>query len=55
MHEVMHDIGAAKEVSTDSLQPEQWLQAFYENRKGSGKAKPTQPPQSTRSTRSAAL
>jgi type IV secretion system protein VirB4 len=55
MHEVMHDIGAAKEVTTDSLQPEQWLQAFYENRKGSGKAKPTQPPQSTRSTRSAAL
>ena len=55
MHDVMHDIGLAKEVSTDTLQPEQWLQIFYENRKGSGKAKPTQPPQSTRSTRSAAL
>jgi len=55
MHDVMHDIGLAKEVSTDSLQPEQWLQTFYENRKGSGKAKPTQPPQSKRPTQSAAL
>jgi len=49
MHDVMHDIAAAKGVSTDSLQPEQWLQTFYENRKGSGKAKPAQPSQSTRS------
>jgi type IV secretion system protein VirB4 len=55
MHELMRDISAAKEVSTDSLRPEQWLQTFYDNRKGSGKAKSAQTPQVTRKASSAAL
>jgi type IV secretion system protein VirB4 len=49
MHEVLHDRAAAENVTVDDLRPEQWLAAFYENRKGSGKQKSPQPPQSTRS------
>jgi type IV secretion system protein VirB4 len=55
MHELMRDISAAKEVSTDSLRPEQWLQTFYDNRKGSGKSKPAHTRQSARNASSAAL
>ncbi len=43
MHQVLHERAAANGVGVDELRPEQWLQAFYENRKGSGKTKPTQP------------
>jgi len=54
MHQVMHDRAEAEGMTVDELRPEQWLAAFYENRKGSGK-KPTHPPQSTRPTQSAAI
>lgn len=43
MHDVLRDRAAAEGVSTDELRPEQWLKDFYENRKGSGKAKPNSP------------
>ena len=43
MHQVLHERAAANGVGVEELRPEQWLQAFYENRKGSGKTKPTQP------------
>ena len=55
MHQVLQDRAAAAGVSVDDLRPDQWLDVFYENRKGSGKSSPTKPPQSTRPTRSAAL
>ncbi|HEV2680618.1 MAG TPA: VirB4 family type IV secretion/conjugal transfer ATPase, partial [Rhodanobacter sp.] len=49
MHDVLHEHAAAKGVVENDLRPEQWLQAFYENRKGSGKQKPTPPtPHSSR-------
>jgi type IV secretion system protein VirB4 len=48
MHEVLRERAAAEGVSTDELRPEQWLEAFYENRKGSGKRKPAHTSQSTR-------
>ena len=37
LHEVMAHAAAEHEVSIDELAPEQWLDLFYENRKGSGK------------------
>lgn len=37
MHQVLEDRAAFYEVPQDSLTPEQWLDVFYENRKGSGK------------------
>ncbi|MES2312329.1 MAG: VirB4 family type IV secretion/conjugal transfer ATPase [Pseudomonadota bacterium] len=49
MHDVLHDRAAAEGMPANDLRPEQWLQAFYENRKGSGKQKPNQPPRSTQS------
>jgi type IV secretion system protein VirB4 len=55
MHRVLHEHAAATGVSMDDLRPDQWLDAFYENRKGSGKSNPTKPSQSTRPTRSATL
>ncbi|MBD8881536.1 VirB4 family type IV secretion/conjugal transfer ATPase [Rhodanobacter sp. 7MK24] len=55
MHQVLQERAATASVGVDELRPDQWLDAFYENRKGSGKSSPTQPPQSTRPTRSAAL
>ncbi len=54
MHQILRERAEAEGVSVDDLKPEQWLNAFYENRKGSGK-KPTQPTQSTRPSRSAAM
>ncbi|HVI55562.1 MAG TPA: VirB4 family type IV secretion/conjugal transfer ATPase [Luteibacter sp.] len=37
MHEVLQARAEAEGVSTDALRPEQWLEMFYEHRKGSGK------------------
>ncbi len=49
MHAVLQERAEAERVNTDALRPEQWLTQFYENRKGSGKQKPTQPtPRSSR-------
>jgi type IV secretion system protein VirB4 len=44
MHEVLSQRAEAEGVPVDALSPEQWLGDFYENRKGSGKSKPTSPP-----------
>lgn len=55
MHEVLQARAEAEGIPADNLRPEQWLQTFYENRKGSGKSKPPQPSKSTQSTRSAAI
>ncbi|MGA7439310.1 MAG: VirB4 family type IV secretion/conjugal transfer ATPase [Luteibacter sp.] len=56
MHEVLQVRGEAEGIHPDHLRPEQWLETFYENRKGSGK-RPTSPSPSrtTRPPRSAAL
>ncbi|WP_458070032.1 VirB4 family type IV secretion/conjugal transfer ATPase [Rhodanobacter sp. BL-MT-08] len=43
MHDIMQQVSAAKDIPVDDLQPEHWLKIFYENRKGSGKAKSAQP------------
>jgi type IV secretion system protein VirB4 len=40
MHRVLREHAEVQGVSVDDLRPEQWLQAFYDNRKGSGKSKP---------------
>ena len=53
MHDLLRERAAAEGVAEADLTPEQWLQTFYDNRKGSGKAKPQS--QATRSTRSATL
>jgi len=53
MHRVLQERAEAEGVAVDDLRPEQWLQDFYDNRKGSGK-KPAPSPQSTRPSRSAA-
>ncbi|MGN6091062.1 MAG: VirB4 family type IV secretion/conjugal transfer ATPase [Luteibacter jiangsuensis] len=53
--EIMHEILAARAetegVSPEDLRPEQWLDAFYENRKGSGKGRPSPRPTPTSSQR----
>ena len=54
MHEVLRERAAAEGVAEADLKPDQWLQTFYDNRKGSGKSKPASPPQS-RSSRSATM
>lgn len=54
MHEVLHDCATTEGVSVGALLPEQWLNAFYENRKGSGQ-KRAPSLQSTRPPRSAAV
>jgi type IV secretion system protein VirB4 len=54
MHEVLQARGESEGVHPNDLRPNQWLETFYENRKGSGK-RPTPPTRSTRSPRSAAL
>jgi len=38
MHSVMRECAEAKGTATDDLRPEQWLETFYERRKGSGKS-----------------
>jgi type IV secretion system protein VirB4 len=55
MHEVLQGVGTEKSISPNDLKPEEWLEKFYENRKGSGKSKSSSAPQSVRSPRSAAL
>ena len=37
LHQVLERRGKELGVSPDDLQPDQWLQDFYDNRKGSGK------------------
>jgi len=54
MHKIMQEVSDANNTTADDLRPEQWLKIFYDNRKGSGKAKPN-PSQATRATRSASL
>lgn len=39
MHRVLRERAEADGVTVDSLSPEQWLQTFYDQRKGSGKGK----------------
>jgi type IV secretion system protein VirB4 len=41
MHEVLRERAQTLGVSVDDLRPEQWLQTFYDRRKGSGKQKQT--------------
>jgi len=55
MHQVLHERAAAAGVAMDALRPEQWLEAFYANRKGSGKQNPGKPSQSAVSPRSASM
>jgi type IV secretion system protein VirB4 len=43
MHAVLRQRAEAEGVGIDALRPEQWLDQFYEDRKGSGTQKPTQP------------
>ncbi|UPG95817.1 VirB4 family type IV secretion/conjugal transfer ATPase [Luteibacter aegosomatissinici] len=49
--EIMHEVLAARAesegVSPDDLRPDQWLEQFYENRKGSGKGRPSPRPTPT--------
>ncbi|WP_036144081.1 VirB4 family type IV secretion/conjugal transfer ATPase [Luteibacter sp. 9135] len=52
MHEVLQVRAEAEGVHTDELRPEQWLETFYENRKGSGKG-PSRPSPSNKSQRAA--
>jgi type IV secretion system protein VirB4 len=48
MHEVLQARAEAEGVSTDALRPEQWLEMFYENRKGSGKGTTSPTPNKSR-------
>ncbi|MGE7136126.1 VirB4 family type IV secretion/conjugal transfer ATPase [Luteibacter sp. NPDC031894] len=44
MHEILKARAETEGVSPDDLRPEQWLETFYENRKGSGKGRPSPRP-----------
>lgn len=46
MHDVLRERATVESVSADDLRPEQWLQTFYDRRKGSGKKIPTTTPRS---------
>ncbi|ODV12170.1 MAG: hypothetical protein ABT19_11625, partial [Rhodanobacter sp. SCN 68-63] len=48
MHEVLEARAHAEGCSPDDLTPEQWLETFYENRKGSGKGTDRNVPRATR-------
>jgi type IV secretion system protein VirB4 len=37
MHRVLQTAAVRNRVTVDELSPEQWLEDFYKNRKGSGK------------------
>jgi type IV secretion system protein VirB4 len=37
MHRVLQTAAVRNRVTVDELSPEQWLEDFYRNRKGSGK------------------
>lgn len=52
MHHVLRECASAERVAMDELRPEQWLPAFYANRKGSGK-RPSATPVAACSMRSA--
>ncbi|HIE5055957.1 TPA: hypothetical protein ACXNBA_001175 [Stenotrophomonas maltophilia] len=39
MHRVLQTAAVRNRITVDELTPEQWLEDFYKNRKGSGKAK----------------
>ncbi|HEX7815545.1 hypothetical protein, partial [Dyella sp.] len=41
MHEILDAKAANLGIKVDDLKPEQWLQDFYDNRKGSGKRQAT--------------
>jgi type IV secretion system protein VirB4 len=41
MHQVLEVESERRRKHADALTPDEWLDAFYENRKGSGKARPT--------------
>lgn len=51
MHEILNARAETEGVSPDDLRPEQWLDTFYENRKGSGKGRPSPRPTPTSSQR----
>jgi type IV secretion system protein VirB4 len=53
MHDVLSQRAAAEGVPVDALSPEQWLNDFYENRKGSGRSRP-RPPSTSSAARTAA-
>lgn len=51
MHEILKAQAETEGVPPDDLRPEQWLDVFYENRKGSGKGRPSPRPTPTSSKR----
>jgi type IV secretion system protein VirB4 len=51
MHTILEERAVAEGIDASALRPEQWLEQFYENRRGSGKKQTPSPTQSTRSTR----
>lgn len=51
MHEIIKARAESEGISPDDLRPEQWLETFYENRKGSGKGKPSPRPTPSSSKR----
>lgn len=51
MHEIIKARAESEGVSPDDLRPEQWLETFYENRKGSGKGRPSPRPTPSSSKR----
>ncbi|WP_049623068.1 VirB4 family type IV secretion/conjugal transfer ATPase [Frateuria defendens] len=48
MHQILRERADAEGVAADDLRPEQWLDLFYEHRKGSGKHKPGAPSHAAR-------
>jgi type IV secretion system protein VirB4 len=55
MQNILHDQAATSGVPVDELRPEQWLDVFYENRKGSGKQRPGAPVPARNAPRAANL
>lgn len=55
MHTVLRERAQIEGVSIDALRPEQWLQTFYDQRKGSGKKAATAPPLRAASSARAAI
>ena len=54
LHQVLERKAKELGVSPDDLQPDQWLQDFYDNRKGSGKGGKTEADTAKRRTSQAA-
>ena len=42
MHRVLQTAAVRNRITVDELTPEQWLEDFYKNRKGSGKTASTE-------------